>query len=65
MGAERTFTRVKAMLTRAERSGEPARMLEAVAEARRIFDVHGWPDWWARVDRLEDDALWAEARAAR
>jgi len=66
MDGKQAWRTVKGNLTRAERSGDPERMLRAVAVARATFDEVGWPDWWARVDRLETDALGiigAETRA--
>lgn len=55
-GKDRTWTRIKTMLTRAERSGNPDNMLAAVAEAERLFEEHGWPDWWSRIERMRQDA---------
>lgn len=52
-------TRVKSLLTRAEKavSTDPARALAVAEQVLRWMEEHGWPDWWSRVERLQQDAL--------
>lgn len=52
---------VKARLTRAERivRTDPEKALAEAEAVRSLMDDHGYPDWWARVERLATDAHWA------
>ena len=63
--AQRAWRRTKGELTRAEKSGDPDHMLQAVEKARGTFEEHGYPDWWSRVDRLEQDAHSLRQRNSR
>lgn len=57
MSADIEWRRVKANLTRAENSGDGDRIWRAIRDARETFEKWGYPDWWARVDRLEADTF--------
>lgn len=46
----------KAMLTRAEKTKDRAAILAACDKAEAIFNRHGWPDWWSRIERMRSDA---------
>jgi len=50
---------VKARLTKLERlcKSQPQYVLAEVAKVRAQMDEHGYPDWWSRIDRLEQDAI--------
>lgn len=50
------WRRIKASLTRAERTGDASKILAACDEAERVFDSIGWPDWWSRIERMRRDA---------
>jgi hypothetical protein len=56
--------KVKTLLTRAEKivNTDPARALQVAEDVEAIFEEHGWPDWWSRVERLKQDALFARRR---
>ena len=54
---QREWRRVKTALTKAENSDDPLQVLRACREAESTFNVVGWPDWWARVERMKMDAL--------
>lgn len=46
----------KAALTRAQRAGDPARVLEVCAAFEAWCDVNGWPDYWNRFEIAARDA---------
>jgi hypothetical protein len=52
------WANVKRRLTIAERNvkTDPGGALSLCAEVRDLFIEYGWPDWWSRVERLENDA---------
>jgi hypothetical protein len=58
---EKTWRAIKAKLTRARKSRDPVRILEACANARHAFEVLGWPDWWSKVEAMEQEAKLAIA----
>ena len=60
----------KAALTRAQHSGDPAKIIAAVRGAREAFDAHGWPDQWPTwaiavrdLEYHEEPGIRAAARA--
>lgn len=50
------YRKHRAAVTRAERSGDPARVLAACDAAIVSFDAIGWPDDWTHFQRAADDA---------
>jgi hypothetical protein len=42
---------------------DPARALSEAFEVDALMQDHGYPDWWHRVERLEQDARYAQALA--
>jgi hypothetical protein len=57
MYTQRQFTTDKANLTRAIRSGDPDKVVEACTVAVRNWQGSAWPDDWSRWQRALDDAL--------
>ena len=53
---KRELTALKAKLTRAARSGDPTKVLQACKDAFRVFDTKGYPDCWHRWRRAAEDA---------
>jgi hypothetical protein len=59
----RVVTRHKGALTRAQRSGDPMRVLAAARAALADFEQAGmWPDAWSRWECARQDALWTLQR---
>lgn len=59
--AKREHPKMKAMLTRAEKSGDPAKVLAACKHAVAAWATWGaWPDDWSRWQRALDDAFYRE-----
>ena len=56
---------LKARLTIAKKSNDPAKVQAEVRRAKAIFDAKGYPDDWASWDRAADDAIFAARRNAR
>ena len=55
---QREHPKLKAALTKAVKSGDPDRVVEACRKAVTIGDELGaWPDDWSRWQRELDDAL--------
>ena len=43
-------------MTRANKSDDISYRKAKIVEVTAIFDsMYAWPDWWARLQRLEDD----------
>lgn len=59
MTTEQQYRKQKAALTRAERSGDPLKVLEVTRQAFDLWNSHGnyWPDGWPRWNVAEGDAL--------
>lgn len=55
---------LKAKLTRAQRSGDPRKVMRACDEAMDTFAREGWPDCWHRWEQAAIDAHLAVRRAA-
>lgn len=54
--------RLTAKLTRAERSGQPLKVLAAVEDALMSWSGKAWPDQWSRWARALEDAYSARRR---
>ena len=54
-----------AALTRAKRSGDPAKVVAAVRGARETFERHGFPDQWPTWRIAVDDLNWHSDPAIR
>lgn len=63
--AQSAWRRTKGDLTRAEKTQDPDTMLQAVQRARDTFEQHGYPDWWSKADRLEQDAHFIRQRQSK
>lgn len=50
-----TLTRFRAKLTRAIKTGNSKKVLDAVEEAYTIFDTEGHPDDWSQWERAKED----------
>lgn len=57
-----THRRLKSQLTRAERSGQPIKVLAAVEAALEGWRGKAWPDDWSRWSRALQDAYQARVR---
>ena len=62
--AQREMPKLKGALTRAQKSGDPLKVLDAVERALDAFDRFGaWPDNWSLWRRAFDDAFFAWSRS--
>ena len=53
---KRDFPKHKSALTRAEKSGSPLLLIQAIEKALDFFDACGaWPDDWSRWKRALED----------
>jgi hypothetical protein len=52
---QKAWDRAARLLTEGEGSSSVAERQKIVAHVTVIFEYSGYPDWWARVQRLEDD----------
>jgi hypothetical protein len=55
-------TAMKSALTRAQRSGDSARILKVCDAAFETFERDGYPDAWHRWNIAREDARYAMAR---
>jgi hypothetical protein len=63
--ANKLGRKAKGLLTRAEKSEDIEYREAKIEEVTGLFDEMGaWPDWWHRLQRLEDDTAYM-ARKAR
>ena len=60
---QREAPRLKAMLTRAQKSGDPQKVLTACKEAVRVWnEIGAWPDNWHTWNIALQDARMADLR---
>lgn len=62
MMTQRQYSALKSKLTRAERSGDPFKVLDATRDAFALFEEVGYPDAWHRWNIARMDAEMAIAR---
>lgn len=61
---QREFPKQKAALTRAKKSGDPQKVLEACTKAVKVWEEIGcWPDAWHTWNIALGDAATADLRA--
>lgn len=53
----------RARARRAFTQGRYEAVIDTVREFNAYCNEHGWPDWWADMERLERDAIEARVRA--
>lgn len=56
MLTSRQYSTLKGRLTRAQNSGDAARVLHECESAFVLFDRHGYPDAWNRWDIAQEEA---------
>lgn len=54
--SKKEYSNLKRRLTKAEKLGNPTKILEEVEHAFRIFEEKGYPDDWTRWERAQSDA---------
>jgi hypothetical protein len=57
------FTRQKSRLTRAQNTGSPVAVLDAIEKTLDEWSGKAWPDDWARWARALDDAYFTFVRS--
>jgi hypothetical protein len=60
----REYAKLKAALTRAKNSGDPARVLKTVEAAVEVFNQKTWPDNWPMWRNALEEASQAARRKA-
>ena len=54
--SKKELTNLKRARTRAEKTGDPEKIIAEVNRAFGIFDEKGWPDNWSDWQRAKNDA---------
>jgi hypothetical protein len=53
---KRELTALRAKLTRAQRSGDPTKVIQVCKDAFKVFEDKGYPDCWHRWNIARHDA---------